>query len=814
MNDSRKANRRRRIEERPSRKRILATAIVATTTLAIVLVAWWFSHRPQPVRLGRILAAYAERGSVGGLAIHYPLDGTLFPPEIVAPTFLWEDSHRECNLWLVAIDFLDGSEPMSFSCSGPQWTPSADDWESIKQRSLENRALVTAVGIDRERGEEPLSDASVSISTSRDEVGAPIFYREVVLPFKEAVLNPAECVRWRFGPISSAEQPSVVLDNLPVCGNCHSFSADGKTLAMEIDSGNDKASYMVAPVEPEITVGADKLITWSDYRREDGQRTFGLLCQISPDGKYLAGTVKDRALAVAKPELTFSQLFFMVKGYLAIYDRQKREYHALPGADDPQFVQTNPVWSPDGKYIVFARSRDRALDPPELRQIQSVVVPAHAADEFLSKGKTFLYDLYRIPFNGGKGGLAVPVPGASNNGMSNYFPKFSPDGKWIVFCRAKSFMLLQPDSELYIIPAQGGEARKLGCNTPRMNSWHSWSPNGKWLVFSSKAHSRYTQLFLTHIDEAGNSTPAVLLRQFSSPDRAANIPEFVNAPGNAIARIREGFLGEQSYIQIGGGHAFYGDYERAIRSFQKAISLNPNSAAAYENWGAALAQQNKLNEARARLSRALELQPDRNNAHVQLGSVLARLGMVPDALQHYREAVRLAPTDASAHFYLGSQLVDAGDLGEGEQQLAEAVRLDPKNVEAHVRLGTAALRAGKADRAATWFRRALAIDPDCASALAQLALLLAENKASASDRSSRQEAVTLATRACAATQRQDPSALLVLATACEQSGQNAEAISAAEEAMRLALDARNGRLVSAIRERIARLKAQGGKTGS
>ena len=85
-------------------------------------------------------------------------------------------------------------------------------------------------------------------------------------------------------------------------------------------------------------------------------------------------------------------------------------------------------------------------------------------------------------FNDGKGGTPEPLEGASNNGMSNYFPKFSPDGKWIVFCRAKSFMLLQPDSALYIIPAEGGEARRLACNTRRMNSWHSWSPNSKRLA--------------------------------------------------------------------------------------------------------------------------------------------------------------------------------------------------------------------------------------------------------------------------------------------------------------------------------------------
>ena len=32
--------------------------------------------------------------------------------------------------------------------------------------------------------------------------------------------------------------------------------------------------------------------------------------------------------------------------------------------------------------------------------------------------------------------------------------------------------MLQPDSELYIIPAQGGPARRLRANTALMNSWH------------------------------------------------------------------------------------------------------------------------------------------------------------------------------------------------------------------------------------------------------------------------------------------------------------------------------------------------------
>jgi len=171
------------------------------------------------------------------------------------------------------------------------------------------------------------------------------------------------------------------------------------------------------------------------------------------------------------------------------------------------------------------------LTPPESREFDAMEEP-------------FLFELYRIPFNGGKGGRAEALAGASHNGMSNYFARYSPDSRWIVFCRAKRYMLLQPDSALYIVPAAGGAARRLRCNTSRMNSWHSWSPNGKWLVFASKAYSDYTRLCLTHIDEHGYSTPAVCLDHLSAPDRAANIPEFVNTQTGAIARISAGFLND------------------------------------------------------------------------------------------------------------------------------------------------------------------------------------------------------------------------------------------------------------------------------
>jgi dipeptidyl aminopeptidase/acylaminoacyl peptidase len=516
------------------RRTALGVAIVAAVLSTAAIL--YRTLRPDTCNIDDILAVYQQHGDYDAITIEYPLDETLFPPEMIPPEFCWNDGASASRAWLLQISFADGKPSMHFLVRRQQWAPGLKDWENIKRRSLEQDAEVIILGIDPGAPLRILSRARMSFRTSKDPVEAPLFYREVKLPFIDADKDLSS-IRWRFGSIAS-QPPPVVLKNLPVCGNCHSFSRDGKTLAMDVDYASRKGSYVITQVKEQTVLVPEDIITWTD--QDDSEQSHGLLSQISPDGRYVISTVKDMSVFVPKPSLAFSQLFFPVKGILCVFDSETGQFCNLPGADDPQFVQSNPSWSPDGKYIVFARAK-----APDLRNTKHQgfiwLTPAESI-EFIDKGEPFLFDLYRIPFNGGKGGTPEPVEGASDNGMSNYFARYSPDGRWIVFCRAKSYMLLQPDSELYIIPAEGGNARRLRCNTSRMNSWHSFSPNGKWLVFASKAYSDYTQLCLTHIDENGCSAPAVLLAHMTAPGLAANIPEFVNAHPKSIVKIHERFL--------------------------------------------------------------------------------------------------------------------------------------------------------------------------------------------------------------------------------------------------------------------------------
>jgi tetratricopeptide (TPR) repeat protein len=243
-------------------------------------------------------------------------------------------------------------------------------------------------------------------------------------------------------------------------------------------------------------------------------------------------------------------------------------------------------------------------------------------------------------------------------------------------------MLLQPDSELYIIPAEGGTARKLRANTSRMNSWHSFSPNGKWLVFSSKAYSDYTQLCLTHIDRQGNSTPGILLKHFTAPDRAANIPEFVNVKPTAIKKICEEFLNDYSFVRAGNEFFRAGDTNNAIQEYKRALELNPNNAD--HDLGMALLHQRQFDQAITHLSEALRGMPNgldkQYNSvgmHLNLALALSYAGRSEEAITHFSEVLRLDPNNAPVHYRLAIAMADQRDLDGSLKHYAAAVQLKP-----------------------------------------------------------------------------------------------------------------------------------------
>lgn len=532
------------------RKSNIITRILILTVLLSIVLACGRKTDPEKV-----------------LRISNPFPNALFPPEFPAPAFEWWSQKQDKSAGYDVRLYTENNK-LSYSATvnEPQWTPPESAWDSIKVFSGNEKIHFT---VKRSGSDEKVS--KVSFSVSNDSVGAPVLFRQMPIPFliAEKTLDSMNFVLIDFG---SKQKPHVAMRGFPVCGNCHSLSQDGKTLGLDLDAGlRDKGGYFIAMVEDTVKFDVNNYNSWSKLEK---RRTFGLFSKISPDGRYLVTTVKDRVVIKNFPiggsleELKYSQLFFPVNGHLAIYDLQTKTLKELPGANLAEYVQSNAIWTPDGRNIIFCRAE--AL-PREGKMHEIDIKDDTLVNMFVRRERKVKYDLYTIPFNEGNGGKAEPVKGASNNGMSNYFPAVSPDGKWLIYCQAESFMLLQPDSRLHIIPLEGGKSRMLKCNFRSMNSWHAWSPNSKWMVFVSKVYGPYTDMFLTHIDDKGNSSVPVLVEKARVPYTVVNYPEFVNSKPD------EKFVMKYDFVEIAhiSKAAKAGFYEEAKELYYKYEKQNP-----------------------------------------------------------------------------------------------------------------------------------------------------------------------------------------------------------------------------------------------
>src|SRR5262245_3409297 len=109
----------------------------ARTFLGVAALAWLACGRETDPET---LAFPSARS--GQLDIHYPLDETLFPPEIVAPTFAWKDDTHGVQRWTVLVRLAGHDEPLRFTTSEPRWQPAEHDWQEIKRRSATSDAEV------------------------------------------------------------------------------------------------------------------------------------------------------------------------------------------------------------------------------------------------------------------------------------------------------------------------------------------------------------------------------------------------------------------------------------------------------------------------------------------------------------------------------------------------------------------------------------------------------------------------------------------------------------------------------------------------
>ena len=246
-----------------------------------------------------------------------------------------------------------------------------------------------------------------------------------------------------------------------------------------------------------------------------------------------------------------------------------------------------PAWHPGGRYIAFSSnnikqsfhsSPEENIEVTDLSALlviydtdKNILSPVGENDTVIKYMNTFpewspdgkylyfcralqynegddlkgiKYDLMRIPFNeeSGSFGNAEKIFDARAINKSVSFPRISPDGRYLVFTLHDygNFSIWHKEADLYLMELQDGKSSKMSLNSNETESYHSWSSNGKWLVFSSKRGDGLTaRPYFSYFGSPDNVGKPFVLPQ-KDPTLYARLVKTFNRPEFVTGKIKFG----------------------------------------------------------------------------------------------------------------------------------------------------------------------------------------------------------------------------------------------------------------------------------
>ncbi|MCK9915813.1 tetratricopeptide repeat-containing glycosyltransferase family protein [Microbacteriaceae bacterium K1510] len=127
--------------------------------------------------------------------------------------------------------------------------------------------------------------------------------------------------------------------------------------------------------------------------------------------------------------------------------------------------------------------------------------------------------------------------------------------------------------------------------------------------------------------------------------------------------------------------------EEALKSFARALALNLNSPSDLLNRGALLQDLDRHAEALADYEAALKIVPDAPNVLMNKGNALAMLGRYAEAEAVYDTVLKTQPKHALALAHKGLAVKHQGRFDEARAALERSMELEPKDANNAVALG-------------------------------------------------------------------------------------------------------------------------------
>ena len=328
-----------------------------------------------------------------------------------------------------------------------------------------------------------MSRGRVSIRTSTDPVGAPIFYRDVPLmpsDGEKGVIKPLDqklvpLIAWRLRERrrdgeprrdDRASTPAPTATRSRATARRWGWTSTGRATT--------RACMPCSRSGRRPTIRAENVIEWSTFRGKLGRQAArsAFMSQVSPDGRYVVttindpGTGPDRLRAAPGPAGPAVELL-----------RRELQGLPLPAGVLPDPRRPGVVQQGDGPCCSRCPApTTRATCTPTRPGAPtggSSSSPAPRRGTRTRRGRPLAerandpnetqirYDLYRIPFNDGRGGDGGADRRRVGQRHEQQLPEDLADGRFVVFVQARNGQLMRPDGQLYIVPVEGGRPRRM-----------------------------------------------------------------------------------------------------------------------------------------------------------------------------------------------------------------------------------------------------------------------------------------------------------------------------------------------------------------
>ena len=173
---------------------------------------------------------------------------------------------------------------------------------------------------------------------------------------------------------------------------------------------------------------------------------------------------------------------------------------------------------------------------------------------------------------------------------------------------------------------------------------------------------------------------------------------------------------EEPPLRSGNRHFQQGKFDEAIEDYDETIRINPESADAYNNRGAAKGALRKYQEAIADFDEAVRINPQHANAYKNKGKAKSALGQYHDAIADYDQAIRINSQFTEAYYDRGNAKDMLGRHDEAIADYNEAIRINPQSADVYNNRGITKSALGQYHDAIADYDQAIRINPQYAQA--------------------------------------------------------------------------------------------------